>query len=146
MKRLFLLLFCVCALWLFALFAFAEEAPALAQVEHVASTLSDDTVVTLQWEAVEDATGYKVTLYNEEADKFKTILTTTATLGVIPGLERGKTYRFRVRAFQKTEAGNRWGAPSIDVYAVTAPYALKKLRVADLSTDTVTLRWKVTTG
>ena len=45
MKRLFLLLFCVCALWLFALFAFAEEAPALAQVEHVTSTLSDDTVV-----------------------------------------------------------------------------------------------------
>lgn len=146
MKRLFLLLFCVCALWLFALFAFAEDAPALAQVEHVTSTLSDDTVVTLQWEAVEDATGYKVTLYNEDADKFKTILTTTATLGVIPGLERGKTYRFRVRAFQKTEAGNRWGAPSIDVYAVTAPYALKKLRVADLSTDTVTLRWKAARG
>ena len=78
MKRLFLLLFCVCALWLFALFAFAEEAPALAQVEHVTSTLSDDTVVTLQWEAVEDATGYKVTLYNEEMVVWEIIANFTA--------------------------------------------------------------------
>ncbi len=147
MKRLFLLLLTVCALGLFAPCVLAaEDAPALAQVATVTSSLSDNNIVTLQWQAVPDATGYRVTCYNETKGKYKTLLTTTATTGVIPGLERGKTYRFHVRAFQKTEDGTRWGAPSDDVYAVTAPYALKKLRVGDLSTDTVTLRWKAAKG
>ena len=147
MKRLFLLLLTVCALGLFAPCVLAaEDAPALSQVATVTSSLSDNNIVTLQWQAVPDATGYRVTCYNETKGKYKTLLTTTATTGVIPGLERGKTYRFHVRAFQKTEDGTRWGAPSDDVYAVTAPYALKKLRVGDLSTDTVTLRWKAAKG
>ena len=104
MKRMTTLLCALCLL-LFCLqpAAAADEMPPLAQVQSLTSTLSDDTTVTLQWAEVPDATGYKVYCFNEEADKFKTVLTTTATLGVVPQLQRGKTYRFRVRAFQKTE-------------------------------------------
>lgn len=147
MKRMITLLCALCLL-LFCLqpAAAADETPPLAQVQSLTSTLSDDTTVTLQWAEVPDATGYKVYCFNEEADKFKTVLTTTATLGVVPQLQRGKTYRFRVRAFQKTETGNRWGDNSEECYAVTAPYALKNLRVRDVTTDTVTLQWKAASG
>ena len=147
MKRIFLLLLTVCALGVFALCAVAaDDAPALAQVGQVTTSLSDDNIVTLQWEAVPDATGYKVLIYHESKDKFKTVLTTTATFGIVPGLERGKTFRFKVRAFRKSEDGTHWGAPSDECYAVTAPYALKKLRVGDLSQTTVTLLWNKAKG
>ena len=148
MKRIIPLFFTLCVLFLcgFLSVGAEEDAPALAQVEHVTSTLTDETTVTLQWQAVPDATGYKVSWYNESKGKFKTILTTTATTGVIFSLDRGKTYQFRIRAFQKTESGNRWGAPSDICYAVTSPYALKKLRVGDLSQNTVTLHWNQAKG
>ena len=148
MKRIISILFallCVCGCLRFAAAA-AEEPPAVGQVQDVTTTLEDETTVSLQWSAVPEATGYKVAYYNEKTDKYKTLVTTTATRALLFSLERGKTYRLRVRAFRKDGGNVVWGEPSADAYAATAPGALRGLHVKDVSRTTVTLGWKQTKG
>ena len=125
-------------------FAAAEET-ALGQVQNVTTSLEDGTNVALQWDAVPDATGYKVQLFRENSGKYKTVVTTTATKAAVISLDKGKTWRFRVRAFHKEDGVVTWGEPSADAFAVTAPGKLKGLTVSDLSKETVTLSWKATT-
>ncbi len=124
----------------------AETAPTLAQVQNVQTTLEDKTTVTLEWDAVPGATGYKVALCRDGSDKYKNVVTTTATHAAVFSLAGGKTYRFRVRAFQKKDGAVTWGEPSADAFAVTAPGGLKGLTVSDISQNTVTLSWKATKG
>ena len=124
----------------------AAEASALGQVQNVTTSLEDDTTVSLRWDAVPDATGYKVLLLRESSGNYKTVVTTTATQAAVFSLDKGKTWRFRVRAFQKGDSGTVWGEPSADAFAVTAPGKLKGLTVSDLSKETVTLSWKATKG
>ena len=126
--------------------ALAAQEETLEQVQNVTTVLDDKTTVTLQWDAVPDATGYKVALCPDGSDSFKNVVTTTATQATVFSLDRGKTYRFRVRAFQKGDGRTAWGAPSADAYAVTAPGKLKGLCVSDLSQTSVTLSWKATKG
>ncbi|MBR3095658.1 MAG: fibronectin type III domain-containing protein, partial [Clostridia bacterium] len=112
MKRIISILFallCVCGC-LRSAAAAAEEPPAVGQVQDVTTTLEDETTVSLQWSAVPEATGYKVAYYNEKTDKYKTLVTTTATRALLFSLERGKTYRLRVRAFRKDGGNVVWGA------------------------------------
>ena len=147
MKRILCFVFallCVCGcLWPAAA---AAEPPAVGRVQDVTTALEDETTVLLEWSAVDGATGYKVAAYNEKTERYKTMVTTTATRAVLFSLDRGKTYRFHVRAFYKDEGGVAWGEPSADVYAVTAPGALRGLYIKDLSKTTVTLGWKQTKG
>lgn len=124
----------------------ASAETALGQVRNVTTSLEDDTTVSLRWDAVPDATGYKVQLFRENSGKYKTVVTTTATQAAVFSLDRGKTLRFRVRAFHKEDGAVTWGAPSADAFAVTAPGKLKGLTVSDLSKETVTLSWKATKG
>ncbi len=126
--------------------AAAAEPPALGQVQNVTTALEDETTVSLQWEAVDGATGYKVASFNDQTGKYKTLVTTTATRAVLFSLERGKTYRFRVRAFQKGANDVLWGEPSRDVYAATAPAPLKGLYIKDISRTSVTLGWQTARG
>ena len=124
----------------------SQQAPQLGAVGPVTTSMLDETTVSLQWDAVPGATGYKVCGYNEDADRFKTLVTTTATTAVVFSLARAQTHRFRVRAFQKTEEGNVWGDYSPDAYAVTPPGKLRRLQVKDVTFDTVTLGWKQAKG
>ncbi len=124
----------------------ASEETALGQVQNVTTSLEDGTNVALQWDAVPDATGYKVQLFRENSGKYKTVVTTTATKAAVFSLDKGKTWRFRVRAFHKEDGVVTWGEPSADAFAVTAPGKLKGLTVSDLSKETVTLSWKATKG
>ena len=126
--------------------AAADEPPAVGQVQGVTTALEDETTVSLEWDAVPEATGYKVAVFNEKSEKYKTVVTTTATRAVLFSLERGKTYRLRVRAFHKENGNVAWGEPSADVYAATAPGALRGLYIKDLTRTTVTLAWKQTKG
>ena len=89
MKRIISILFallCVCGC-LRSAAAAAEEPPAVGQVQDVTTTLEDETTVSLQWSAVPEATGYKVAYYNEKTDKYKTMVTTTATRALLFSLE-----------------------------------------------------------
>ena len=45
----------------------ASEETALGQVQNVTTSLEDGTNVALQWDAVPDATGYKVQLFRENS-------------------------------------------------------------------------------
>ena len=124
----------------------AAEPPAIGQVTDLTATLEDETTVSLQWSAVEGATGYRVAYFNEKTERYKAMVTTTATQAVLFSLDRGKTYRLRVRAFHKENGVVTWGEPSADVYAATAPGGLRGLYIKDLSKTTVTLGWKQTKG
>ena len=126
--------------------AAAAEPPAIGQVTDLTATLEDETTVSLQWSAVEGATGYRVASFNEKTGRYKAMVTTTATQAVLFSLDRGKTYRLRVRAFHKENGVVTWGEPSADVYAATAPGGLRGLYIKDLSKNTVTLGWKQTKG
>lgn len=148
MKRTLSFIFALCLLGSCAVPAFAQaEPPALGQVQHVAAALEDSTTVSLQWDAVAGATGYKVAFFNETTGRYKTLVTTTATTAILFSLEGGKTYRLRVRAFQKDNDGNVvWGEPSEDAFAATAPGNLRGLYIKDISKTEVTLGWKQAKG
>ena len=57
--------------------------------------------VTLKWNDVKGATGYQVYMKGPDDSNYKKIKATSSTDLTVKSLKKGKTYKFRVRAYSK---------------------------------------------
>ncbi|MGN0998148.1 MAG: Ig-like domain-containing protein, partial [Faecousia sp.] len=83
------------------------DAPVLTAPEKDAEDLSAVEGITLQWQAVEGAGNYKVEL--SEGSSFETVLKTVSTKDTslnLVGLDLGKTYYWRVTAYEERLNGS----------------------------------------
>jgi exopolysaccharide biosynthesis protein/predicted phosphodiesterase len=69
------------------------------QVENLQVTTMGENSVTLQWEPAHGATYYRISYYNEEQGGYYFRWQTEKTKLTIDGLEAGKDYSYRVRAY-----------------------------------------------
>ena len=65
--------------------------------------------ITLKWNAVKGANGYRVMMYNETAKAFQKLKDTTETGIVIENLTAEKEYRFTVKTYIKNGTSNLYG-------------------------------------
>lgn len=72
-------------------------------------TKSAAEYVTLQWESVKGATGYRVYVYDSQAKKWVTsVKATTKLTATVKNLVPGRSYNFAVKAYIKTDSGDVW--------------------------------------
>ena len=86
--------------------------------------------VTLKWNKVKGATGYRVYIYNKNSKSYESLATVGKLSYKISGLKPNTSYKFAVRPYAKTVSGNLWAdeyekltvktlisAPELYVYA-----------------------------
>ncbi len=107
------------------------------------SVTAGDGSATITWDAVTDATNYKVFSYLN--GKYAVLGETTSTSYTATGLTGGTKYGFLVRAY----VNNAWTAFTNDdvVYATpTAPAVTKPVVTVTAGTHQVVLKWNAVTG
>lgn len=107
------------------------------------TTDEDTDKITLTWEKVKGAKGYRVYSYNTEKKTYKALKTLTGTSYTVSKLEAGKDYAFSVRAYGKSGSETVWGSHSV-VKTATVPATVKITSASTSSAGKVTLKWSAT--
>ena len=101
--------------------------------------------ITLSWNKVKGADGYRVFLYNKEAGKFEKIKTLKGTEYTLKKLKSGTTYKFAVKAYSKNEYDETiWAASYRTITTATKPDTLKVKSTA--ASKKVSLSWSKVNG
>lgn len=105
--------------------------------------------ITLEWDAVDNATGYQI--YYRECGKWKTKVATKNTSITFKNLPDAKPYRFAVRAYYKCKCHPKkttWAPDFATLYTATQPKVPSKIK-AETTTSSIKLTWsrsKAATG
>ncbi|MBQ4347994.1 MAG: fibronectin type III domain-containing protein [Clostridia bacterium] len=86
--------------------------------------------ITLKWDKVEGAKGYRLYEYNSEKKKYETVKTTSKLSYTVTGLDASTKYRFRVRAYYKVNGETKWCTFSDSIPAYTDSKSIKASRVS----------------
>ena len=97
----------------------------------------------ISWKKVKGAKGYIV--YQQKGKKFKAVATTSKTTATIKGLSVGNTYKFKVRAFQKTKGKKILGKESKAV-VLKMVLSVTKITKAIRSGKNIRFSWKKVSG
>lgn len=87
------------------------------EVENVKVSSKDKNVVTLRWSKVPRATRYQVYLYDSVKGKYVRKVTVKSNTATVKKLESGTNYKFKVRAYFKSNDKKYYGDYS-DVFSV----------------------------
>lgn len=101
--------------------------------------------ITLSWEKVKGAKGYRVYSYDTVKKVYKSLKTLSGTSYTISKLEAGTDYAFSVRAYGKADGETIWGSHSI-VKTATVPATVKISSISSGSAGKVTVKWSSTTA
>ena len=86
-----------------------------AKVSGVSTAVRSSTYLTLSWDKVSGASGYRIYRYNTDAQAYEKVITLTSGSTVsykITGLATAKEYQFKVRAYRKVDGVTTWGSSS----------------------------------
>ena len=101
---------------------------------------ADADSITLTWNKVAGAKGYKVYSYNAETKKYSAIKTLSGTTYTIEKLESAKDYIYTVRAYAKADGETVWGNHSF-VYTATTPQSAKISSASSKDAGKAVLKW-----
>lgn len=102
--------------------------------------------ITLSWNKVSEADGYRIYQYNAKSKKYEKIKTTTAVSYKILNLKSATTYKFKIRSYYKLSDGTTvWGSLSDAISVTTKP---SKVIVNGISAgnNSFTLNWETVAG
>lgn len=107
----------------------------------ITSATPTNSAVTLKWNKVEDASGYRVYVYkNSKWIYYKGIKTTTYK---VTGLEASTKYKFKVRAYYQANGKTTWGTYSNEKSVTTKEKTVKATRIAKLKKNFTDGDWSV---
>lgn len=118
-----------------------------AKVSGVSTAVRSSTYLTLSWDKVSGASGYRIYRYNTDAQAYEKVITLTSGSTVsykITGLAAAKEYQFKVRAYRKVDGVTTWGSASAAYKDSTKPGQTKSLKASSKS-SAVTLTWNKVT-
>lgn len=141
MKKLFKsavsVILCICVMLpVLSLSSFAAK---LGQVKNLKAT-SNTTSISLQWDKVSGASGYRIYIYNSSKGKWIFEKSTSKNTAKISDLTSAKAYKFRVRAYSGTK-NKTYGDYSPAILTATIPAQLKNLKASDITSSSLTLTW-----
>lgn len=118
-----------------------------AKVSGVSTAVRSSTYLTLSWDKVSGASGYRIYRYNTDTQAYEKVITLTSGSTVsykITGLATAKEYQFKVRAYRKVDGVSTWGSSSAAYKDSTKPGQTKSLKASSKS-SAVTLTWNKVT-
>ena len=113
----------------------------------MSTAVRSSTYLTLSWDKVSGASGYRIYRYNTDAQAYEKVITLTSGSTVsykITGLAAAKEYQFKVRAYRKVDGVTTWGSSSAAYKDSTKPGQTKSLKASSKS-SAVTLKWNKVT-
>ena len=111
------------------------------QVRNVKITGQNNSTISLSWNKVSRATGYKVYIYNSYNKKNEYKFTTSNTKGTITGLGSAKSYNIKVKAYKKVNSIKYNGEYSKLIQGKTTPSKIVGLKTYDYSLNSISLSW-----
>ncbi len=105
---------------------------------------STTTTITLKWNKVTGAEGYRIYQYNTKTKKYEKVKDVTGTSLKISKLKAGTEYKFKVRAFTKDD-GTIMGAYS-PIFETATKAKTPTLKVTSTKKGTAALSWTNVTG
>lgn len=118
----------------------------LDNVQKLWQTGSTATSVTIQWDPVSGATGYRVYRYDANKQSFQPILNTKEPTCTLQDLATGESVRIKIKAFQEKDGKTNWSDASPVLTAATTPDVPTALKQKNAASDKVTLSWKASAG
>lgn len=114
-----------------------------AKVETITADSCTATTITLSWDEIYGATGYRIYQYNPDSAKFEKLTDVSAdmTSFKVAGLASAKEQQFKVRAYKTLGGTNYWGTNSSAFAAVTKPAKVKNTVVETASSTSVDISW-----
>lgn len=119
------------------------------QVTGLKVTAVTDSSVSLSWNSVKDASGYKLYLYDSETNTYTYKWASASPAAELKGLEADKEYSFAVKAYTKNYYSSAEStAYSSAVTAETLPGKVSAIAAADelIYPDKMTLSWDKVEG
>ena len=92
----------------------------LSAPKNISFSQTSDSV-TLEWNSVKGASGYKIYRYDENSKKYKSAYTSKTTSYKITGLKSNRTYSFKIAAVSKINGKTVTGKMSSSIKVTTAP-------------------------
>lgn len=121
----------------------AATRPALVKTIKATQT---ENCVSLTWNKVSGATGYRVYKYNTSTKKWETALKATSkTTATVKNLTAGKKYYFAVKPYINTGDSIVWASTYTKILTCTKPSVPSKV-TAKATTKTAALSWSKVTG
>ena len=118
-----------------------------SKVTNVSMAKRSSLYLTLSWDKVAGASGYRIYQYNESTEAYEKVTTISdadTTSYKITGLSSATEYQFKVRAYKKADGVTLWGSSSSVYKDYTNPLKTRNL-TASTKSSSVTLKWdKVT--
>ena len=105
---------------------------------------SDNSSITLKWNAVSGADGYRVYRWDKKDDKYVTVKTVAGkkTFLKITGLKAGSTYKYVVKPYHYSDSSHTiFGSKSSAILASTKPTATKVTSKTRSSAKAVRVFW-----
>lgn len=105
---------------------------------------ADKNVVTLTWNQVKNASGYRIYLYYKSQNKFKTVCilnSGTKTSLSLTG-SRDRIYRYKIRSFTKKNKEIRYSNLSDEIQVKTAPGRTNITSLARTSGSSAVIQWE----
>ncbi len=109
-----------------------------------ATDIGSDSI-TVSWNKVNGAEGYRVYKYNPSTGKYNKIGDTEKTSCIVKNLETNTTYKFLVKAYHKL-SGTVFGANSSVLTVSTSLGDVKNFRLDSVTSSSYTLRWDKLSG
>lgn len=118
-----------------------------SKVTNVSTAKRSSLYLTLSWDKVAGASGYRIYQYNESTEAYEKVTTISdadTTSYKITGLSSATEYQFKVRAYKKADGVTIWGSSSSVYKDYTNPLKTRNL-TGSTKSSSVTLKWdKVT--
>lgn len=102
------------------------------------------TSITLKWNMVIGADGYRVYKYNPDKKKYEKIADVNDRVLKVSGLSEGTYYKFKIKAYRK-DSGTIWGKAS-DAYSFTTSPGKVQKATFTKTASSVNLKWKKVNG
>ncbi len=118
--------------------------PEVAVVDGIKATDNTLDSVTVSWNKVPDAEGYRV--YQKKSGKWSLIAKTENNTYVCKGLASGKKYQFTVKAYTYYEGKTVMSPKYITFTTVTRAAKPSSVKAVSIGTSSVILEWNKVTG
>ena len=116
-----------------------------SKVKNLTAKSQNTNSITLTWNKVTRATGYRVYMYNSSTGKYEYYGYSTTNSITVKGLKASKEYKFKVRAYKTADGTKYFGSYSSVLTTATKPSKVKNVTVKSQATSTIKLSWtKVT--
>lgn len=114
-----------------------------AKVTGLKTDKRSSAYLTLGWDTISGASGYRIYQYNPEKKSYQSVATVsggTTNSYKVSGLASATEYSFKVKAYKKVDGVVSWGTASSAHKECTNPYQVKNLTLSTKS-SAVTLTW-----